>query len=161
LDDTGYGPLDAVSLPDPTRPIERARLNAATMPDMSEMLSNFDVIILDNYTTGSLNTRQLAALQTWINQGGALIEVGGAQWQRTLASLPPALLPVIPQATTRIPAGTPLLPAGSPTIADTGQLTAQDTLKEPLTISTAITPGKGDTRQHAFSGIQTVLAYGN
>ncbi len=160
-DDTGYGPLDAVSLPDPTRPIERARLNTTTMPDTSEMLGNFDVIILDNYTTGSLNTHQLAALQTWINQGGALIEVGGAQWQRTLGHLSPALLPVLPQGTVTLPAGTPLLPAGSPTIADTGQLAAPGTLRKPVTISTAIVPGKGDARKRAFSSIETVLAYGD
>ncbi len=160
-DDTGYGPLDAVSLPDPTRPIERARLNAATMPDMAEMLSNFDVIILDHFTSGSFKTGQLAALQTWINQGGALIEVGGQQWQRTLGPLPPALLPVLPQGTATLPAGTPLLPAGSPTIADTGQPAAPDTLRKPVTISTAIVPGKGDARQHAFSSIETVLAYGD
>ena len=161
VDDTGYGPLDAVSLPDPTRSIERARLNAATMPDLAEILGNFDVIILDHFNTRSLNTGQLAALQTWINQGGALIEIGGPQWQRTLGPLPPALLPVIPQGTATIPAGTPLLPAGSPTIADTGQPAAQDTLRKPVVIGTAIIPGKGDTRQRAFSSIETVLAYGN
>jgi hypothetical protein len=160
-DDTGYSPLDAVSLPDPSRTIERARLNAATMPDMAEMLGNFDVIILDNFTTGSLNTGQLAALQTWINQGGALIEVGGPQWQRTLGPLPPALLPVIPQGIATIPAGTPLLSAGSPTIADTGQTAAPDTLRKPVAISTAIVPGKDDARQRAFSSIETVLAYGS
>jgi len=161
VDDTGYSSLDAVVPPDPTKQIDRAGLNAATMPDMAEMLGNFDVIILDDFNTSSLNAHQLAALQTWVNQGGALIEVGGLQWQRTLGPLPPALLPVIPQGTAALPAGTHLLPTGSPTIADTGQTAAPDSIKKPVAVSTATVPGKGDARQSAFSGIETVLASGN
>ena len=161
VDDTGYSSLDAVSPPDPTKRIERAGLNAATMPDMAEVLGNFDAIILDDFNTSTLNARQLAVLQTWVNQGGALIEVGGPQWQRTLGPLPPALLPVIPQGTGTLPAGTHLLPAGSPTIADTGQPAAPDITKKPVAISTATVPGKGDARQRAFSSIETVLSSGN
>jgi len=156
-----FSPLKAVPLPDPGRSIGMASLSASTFPEMAEVLDNFDVIILDDFTTITLNTAQLNALQTWINQGGVLIEIGGPQWQRTLATLPPQLLPVVIQGTDILPAGTHLLPTGSPTIAETGQKTAPDTLQKSTTISTAALPEKGDTRLEAFSNLETVLASGN
>ena len=154
----GVGPLNAVSLPDPTRSIELATLNASTLPDMAEVLDNFDIIVLDDFTTSTLNAAQLTALQTWVNQGGALIEIGGAQWQRTLATLPPQLLPVVLDGTGTLPAGTNLLPFGGPTIADIRQQPAPGTLPQPITISTATLPGKDAAR--ALSNLETVLAYG-
>ncbi len=159
--DAGFSPLDAASLPDPTRSIERVTLNASTLPDMAEVLGNFDVIVLDDFTTSTLTTSQLTALQTWVNQGGTLVEIGGTNWQRSLSPLPPALLPVMLHGTATLPAGTHLLPIGSPTIADTGQPSAPDTLQQPIPISTATLPERGDSRQSMFSNIQTVLAAGN
>src|SRR5260370_214091 len=98
-------PLSAVSLPDPTRSIQVAALDASTLPDMAEALGNFDIIVLDDFSTSALNPAQLAALQTWVNQGGALIEVGGPQSHQTLAALPPQLLPVVINGTGTLPAG--------------------------------------------------------
>ncbi|HWZ18211.1 MAG TPA: hypothetical protein VNW73_05405, partial [Ktedonobacteraceae bacterium] len=86
-----FSSLSKVSLPDPGRDIELATLNASTMPDVAEVLDNFDVIVLDDFTTSTLNPAQLNALQTWINRGGAFIEIGGSDWQRTLGALPPQL----------------------------------------------------------------------
>ncbi len=156
----GFTPLNAVSLPDHARSIQMATLDASTLPDMAEALGNFDVIVLDGFSTSTLNAAQLAALQTWVNQGGALIEVGGPQWQRTLAALPPQLLPVVINGTGTLPAGTNLLPAGGPTIAEIGQRGAPGTLQKSITISSAILPGKDDARQQALSGLETVLASG-
>ena len=42
-----FSSLSKVALPDPERSVELATLNASTMPDMAEMLENFDVIVLD------------------------------------------------------------------------------------------------------------------
>jgi len=159
--DADFSPLDAVSLPDPTRSIERVTLNARTLPDMAGVLDNFDVIVLDDFTTSTLTSSQLTALQTWINQGGALVEIGGADQQHTLGPLPPALLPVTLHGTASLPAGTHLLPIGSPTIADTGQAPAPDSLRQPIPISTASLPAPADSRQALFSTIQTVLASGS
>jgi hypothetical protein len=156
----GFAPLSTVTLFDPTRDIETATLYASTLPDMSEALGNFDIIVLDDFNTSTLNTAQLTALQTWVNQGGALIEIGGPQWQRTLAPLPPQLLPVIMYGTAALPASTHLLPTGSPTIAETGQQPAPDSLQMPITISTATLPEKSDPRQQALSNLETVLASG-
>ena len=155
---TGFSPLSAVSLPDPTRSIELATLNASTMPDMAEVLDNFDVIVLEDFNVSLLNAAQLRALETWVNQGGVLIEIGGSQWQRTLGSLPPQLLPLVVQGTGSLPAGTHLLPLGSPTITEIGQKPAPDTLRQSTTISTATLPDKDDARQEAFSNLEIVLA---
>ncbi len=152
-----FSSLSKVSLPDPERDIELATLNASTMPDVAEVLDNFDVIVLDDYTTHALNPAQLNALQTWINRGGAFIEIGGSDWQRTLGTLPPQLLPITLHGTGVLPAGTHLLPIGSPTIAETGQPAASDTLLQSISISTATLPGSSDIRQEAFSNFETVL----
>jgi len=157
----GFGSLNTLAPPDPAKSIELATLNARTLPDMAGVLDNFDVIVLDDFTTSTLTSSQLTALQTWINQGGALVEIGGADQQRTLGPLPPALLPVTLHGTATLPAGTHLLPIGSPTIADTGQAPAPDSLRQPIPISTASLPAPADSRQALFSTIQTVMASGS
>ena len=127
------------------------------MPDMAEVLENFDVIVLDNFNTSTLNHAQLNALQTWINRGGSFIVIGGSDWQRTLSSLPPQLLPVNVQSTGTLPPATQVLPIGSPTIAETSQKAASDSLPQSISISTATLPAINDIRRQAFSNFETVL----
>src|SRR6266480_660623 len=152
-----FSPLSKVLLPDLGRSVELATLNASTMPDVAEVLDNFDVIVLDDFTTSTLSHDQLTALQTWINRGGAFVAIGGSDWQRTLGILPPQLLPVVLHGTGVLPAGTHLLPTGSPTIAETGQKATSDTLRQSILISTAKLPGSSDTRKESFSNSKTVL----
>jgi hypothetical protein len=152
-----FSPLSKVSLPDLGRSVELATLNARTMPDVAEVLDNFDVIVLDDFTTSTLSHDQLIALQTWINRGGVLIAIGGSDWQRTLGTLPPQLLPVVLHGTGVLPAGTHLLPIGSPTIVETGQKATSDTLRQSILISTATLPGSSDTRKESFSNTTSVL----
>jgi hypothetical protein len=152
-----FNPLSTVSLPDSGRSVELATLNASTMPDVAEVLDNFDVIVLDDFSSSTLSHDQLTALQTWINRGGAFIAIGGSDWQRTLGTLPPQLLPIVLHGTGVLPAGTHLLPTGSPTIAETSQKATSDTLSQSILISTATLPGSSDTRQESFSNSKTVL----
>jgi hypothetical protein len=154
----GFTALSNVLLPDPEKSIELATLTVDTLPDMAEILDNFDVIILDDFTTSSLNSAQLSALQTWVNRGGALIAVGGSDWNRTLGALPSQLLPVVIHDTGLLPAGTHILPIGSPTIAENGQSAASDTLRQSIAFSIASLPESNDSRQEAFSNIEAVLA---
>lgn len=111
---TGFAPLNAVQLPNQGGSMIVEQLSASTMPSLAAVLKNFDIIVLDNFTTSSLSPDQLSALNTWVNQGGSLIEVGGPEWHRTLAPLPASLLPVTITGTSNIPAGTSLLPVGGP-----------------------------------------------
>ena len=143
---TGFGPLSGFALPNPGSLLITDNLTATTLPDNAEALQNFDLIVLDNFTTSTLSANQLAALQTWVNSGGALIVAGGPEWQRTLTALPRGLLPVTATGTTTLRAGTRLLPVGSPsTQASDGSLPA------PVTISTA----------SATAASETILASGS
>jgi hypothetical protein len=155
----GFTPLSAAALPDPTRLLTIIPLDASSLPDTAETLATFDILILDNFTTRALSAAQITALQTWVNRGGALIEIGGQQGQQTLGALPPQLLPVILNGTTTLPASANVLPVGSPGIADIGQQPAQ--LTQPITISSASLPATNDARRQAFSNLSTVLASGN
>lgn len=156
----GFAPLNAVTLPDASRSINVVSLDASTFPDTAEALSSFDMLVLDEFNTHALNAAQLTALQTWVNQGGSLIEAGGTDWMRTLGSLPPSLLPVIINGTDALSAGTDLLPAGGPSIADTGQAPAPGKLRQAVPISTATLPAQNDPRRQTFTSIGTVLASG-
>ena len=100
---TGFAPLSTVPLADPTASILVEPLNASSMPTMTEVLKNFDLIILDNFTTSNLTKNQLTTLQNWVNWGGSLIVVGGPTWRRTLSPLPADLLPVSLQDQKRFP----------------------------------------------------------
>src|SRR6266516_1492460 len=141
---TGFSPLSTVPLADPTASIITEQLNASTLPTMAEVLKNFNLIVLDNFTTSNLTKDQLTTLQNWVNQGGSLIVVGGPDWRRTLSPLPAGLLPVSVTGTAILPAKTPLLPIGSPTKGGPGQSTAPDAVQGAVTISTA-TPTASST----------------
>ncbi len=123
---TGFGPLNAVPLPSQGASLVQEQLSTATLPDLAEVLKNFDFLVLDNFTTSTLSKGQLAALQGWVNQGGSLLVVGGPEWRRTLSPLPTSLQPVTTTGTTTLPAGTRLLPISGPAssnaVADTVQI---------------------------------------
>lgn len=142
---SGFGPLSGFTLPNPGSLVITDSLTASTLPDKAAVLKNFDLIILDNFTTSTLSPNQLSALQTWVNAGGALIVAGGPEWQRTLSSLPSSLLPVTVNGTATLPAGTHLLPVGGPSARASG-----DTVQAPVTVSMAT----------AAVGSETVLASG-
>lgn len=135
----GFGPLNAVALPNQNGSVALQFLDASTMPATAAILQNFDVIVLDNFTSGTLSAAQMAALQGWVQRGGALILVGGPEWRRTLAALPAGLVPVTVQGTVTLPEGTALLPTGSPGTERAGA--SNVSMQSPVTISTATVQG--------------------
>ncbi len=145
---SGFRPLSSAPLPDQSGSVTINFLNASTMPTVAAALKNFDAIVLDNFTTANLSAAQLAALQTWVNQGGTLILAGGPEWHRTLGALPTGLVPVTVNGSTTIPPGTSLLPPGGPMAGRSGQNNVPDTVQSPVTISTATLaqadPGKSE-----------------
>jgi hypothetical protein len=134
---TGFGPLSTAPLPNQSGSVIVEFLNASTMPSMADILKNFNVIVLDDFTTSNLSQAQLAALQTWVNRGGNLIVAGGPEWRRTISALPAGLRPVAVKGTSTIPAGTSLLPFGAPRVGRLGQNTVLDSVRSPVTVSTA------------------------
>ncbi len=68
-------------------------LTPATLDPIAGVLANFDVIVISNVDASQLDRAQLAALRQYVHDGGALILVGGPDWQETLHPLPAALVP--------------------------------------------------------------------
>jgi hypothetical protein len=134
---SGFSSLSTLPLPNQGGSIVLDFLNANTMPSMAAALKNFNIILLDNFTTTNLNADQLSALQNWINQGGSLILVGGPEWHRTFGTLPAGLVPIKVYGSTTIPAGTALLPPGGPSALPSGQNNIPVTVHSPVSISAA------------------------
>ncbi|TMC22985.1 MAG: hypothetical protein E6J34_04285 [Chloroflexi bacterium] len=142
---TGFSPLSTLLLPDQTASILTQPLNATTMPTIAEALNNFELIILDHFTTSSLSKAQMNALEDWVNQGGNLIEIGGPEWHSTLSPLPANLLPASVSGIDNIPAGTHLLPFHDPLYGDNDKTTFDDTLPTSLPVSTATAAANSNT----------------
>src|SRR5207253_5687098 len=85
--DANFDPLRSVSLPNQSGSPTTSTLDATTMPTQAAALENFDVIVLDDFNSSALSHAQIAALRTWVNQGGVLIEVGGQNRQRTQGAM--------------------------------------------------------------------------
>lgn len=153
----GFGLLKSLSLPNQQSSFDVIGLNAATLPANTAVLRNFDVLILANFDIHTLSAQQIMALQTWVNQGGTLIEVGGADWQRTLAPLPSTLRPVTIDGTTTIPQGTRLVPVSTPyTLPPQSPLDK----RPPVTLPTSVTASTAMlSSQNAFSSNEIVSSY--
>ncbi|WP_220206308.1 hypothetical protein [Reticulibacter mediterranei] len=151
---TGFTALNALSLPNPSSSVFTQNLNASTFPTVAEALNNFDLLILDNFTTSNLNKSQLATLQNWVHQGGSLIVVGGPEWMNTLKPLPASLLPATVTQTTTIPSGTSLLPFIGP--ADPGTKSASTNIQAPVNVSVA-TPAAGGSVLLSSNGTPLIV----
>lgn len=148
---TGFGPISAISLPNQSASVIVEPLDATTMPTLASVLKNFDLIVLDNFTTSSLSTEQLTALESWVNQGGDLVVVGGPEWHRTLSPLPADLLPVSITGTQTLAPHVPLLPVGGPAKSGSAHSSVADSVQAPVVVSSA-TPNTGSS---------TILSAGN
>src|SRR5205085_11865381 len=100
---SGFSSLSALPLPNQAGSIILEFLNADIMPTMAAALKNFNIIVMDNFTTTNLSAIQLNALQNWTNQGGSLLLVGGPEWHRTLGTLPAELVPIQMHDSSTIP----------------------------------------------------------
>ena len=134
---SGFSSLSTLPLPNQAGSIVLEFLNANTMPTAAAALKNFNIIVLDNFTTTNLSAIQLNALQNWINLGGSLILVGGPEWHRTLGTLPAGLAPIQVYGSSTIPAGTVLLPPGGSAASGSGQHNIPATVQSPVSISAA------------------------
>ncbi|HZR44791.1 MAG TPA: hypothetical protein VFB12_32060 [Ktedonobacteraceae bacterium] len=150
-----FDPLNTLLFPN-DEALTLSSLDASSFPTMDAVLENFDIIILENFDTSKLHQDQLLALQTWVNRGGVLVEVGGAQWHSTLGSLPASLLPVQIHGISALPAGTQLWSGNNPALQSPEQ---QSFLTSALTTPTVISTATVRSNQ-AFSHTETLLASG-
>ena len=69
-------------------------LHADDIADSSIPLRAFDILVIDDFATDSLTAAQRAAIADYVAAGGDLLVGTGAAWRKTLAGLPPAILPL-------------------------------------------------------------------
>lgn len=86
--------LPSLELPPPLRRARVAHIDVSDIPSRPQLLASLDCLILSNLSTVGMLDRQKEALSTWVESGGLLVVAGGPSWQRTVAALPPGLLPV-------------------------------------------------------------------
>ena len=132
-----FGAISQVSPQATGSSVSTEPLTAANLPDNAAALANFDMLILDNFTTSNLSKDQLMALQNWVDQGGSLVVVGGPEWRRTLSPLPTSLLPVTITGTDSLSPGTHLLPIGAPSQGGPGPTAPSDTVSSPVPVTVA------------------------
>src|SRR6266550_2058347 len=69
-------------------------LHADDIADSAIALRGFDILVIDDFATDGLTARQRAAIADFVAAGGDLLVGTGAAWRKTLAGLPPAILPL-------------------------------------------------------------------
>lgn len=134
---TGFSALSALPLPNQGGSVVPEFLNANTMPTLAAALNNFNIIVVDNFTTANLNAAQLNALQNWTEQGGSLILIGGPEWHPSLGTLPANLMPFQIFGSSTIPPGTKLLPPGVSITSTANPHNTSVSLNTPVPISVA------------------------
>lgn len=127
--------LGALKLPGNAQRVTVIHLDAEDIPTDPLMLESIDVLVLSDFSSRSLKAEQISGIQSWVEGGGLLVSCGGASWQKTLASLPPELLPVQTAASIQVNRLPGLekwtgqkLPAGNNIIISQGQPTGGTTL---------------------------------
>lgn len=141
---TSIRALQSITFSNTKASIKQETLNATSFPDLPEVLNNFDILIMDQFTTSTLNKSQLLAMESWVNRGGDLLLVGGPEWRRTFSGLPEQLSPVTLAGLDTLPAHTSLLPVGGPTKGGPGNSKTPDSISTSLTISAGY-PRPGST----------------
>ena len=77
-------------------------LHADDIADSAIALRAFDILVIDDFATDGLTTRQRGAIADFVEAGGNLLLGTGASWHKTLAGLPAAILPLEPRATLNV-----------------------------------------------------------
>ncbi len=74
-------------------PVSLVQLTPDMVDPLPQALANFDLIVVNDGSVARLDRDQLAALEQYVRNGGALVLVGGPGWQETLRPLPADLIP--------------------------------------------------------------------
>jgi len=121
-------------------------------------LRAFDILAIDDFATDSLTSGQRSAISDFVRAGGDLLLGTGAAWRKTLAGLPPAILPMTITGTATVT--TALLGGGAVEVA-TGTATAgaawlatgsQPLLSERMVGAGMVTMAAFDWNQEPIAG---------
>jgi hypothetical protein len=69
-------------------------LGLVDLVDSSLALRSFDLLVVDDIATDGLSATQRSAIADYVQTGGHLLVGTGASWRRTVAGLPPEILPL-------------------------------------------------------------------
>jgi hypothetical protein len=69
-------------------------LSADQIAESAIPLRAFDILAIDDFATDSLTAGQRTAIADYVRAGGNLLLGTGPAWRKTLAGLPPAILPI-------------------------------------------------------------------
>ncbi|MDD3023398.1 MAG: hypothetical protein PHE26_05805, partial [Syntrophomonadaceae bacterium] len=86
--------LTGIKLPAEGQRITVINLRGEDITENSLLLDSIDLIAINNFPSSQLSSHQLTAVQAWVERGGMLVLAGGSNWQKTLSTLPAAMLPV-------------------------------------------------------------------
>jgi hypothetical protein len=87
----------------PGTTLHLAPLSPTGVPPAPEALLGLDALVLTNLDSSQLDSGQIDALRGYVQQGGSLLVVGGADWQATLGGLPSDLVPGHPTGFRTVP----------------------------------------------------------
>ncbi|MDQ0087284.1 hypothetical protein J2T12_000678 [Paenibacillus anaericanus] len=62
-------------------------LNGEQIPDDSTLLDPLDIIVVNNFSTDSLSSKQITAIRSWVVKGGTLVLAGGSGYVKTVKGL--------------------------------------------------------------------------
>jgi hypothetical protein len=77
-------------------------LRADEIAESAIPLRAFDILAFDDFATDSLTAGQRTAISDFVRAGGDLLLGTGAAWRKTLAGLPPAIVPMTISGTTSV-----------------------------------------------------------
>src|SRR2546421_9636768 len=130
-------------------------LAPAEISDSAPVLRAFDLIAIDDFATDSLTEGQRTALADYVVQGGALLLGTGGSWHKTLAGLPPALLPMQVTGSTVLASASTLGPGrvevGTGTVAAASTIWLADR-DRPLLVESSV--GAGSVEMATFDWTQ-------
>jgi hypothetical protein len=93
----GLSLIKGLVLPGRVRSIAVTDLSLRDLPERPEGFSSFNIIVLNDSDTSTLNNDQKVALAYWVRQGGQLVVGGGAGAIRTASGIPEDLLAMVPR----------------------------------------------------------------
>ncbi|MGI6412767.1 MAG: hypothetical protein ACOXZ5_03765 [Syntrophomonadaceae bacterium] len=85
--------LEAIRLPGEGQRVKVIQLGPDDIPKNSMLLETLDGLVLNNFNSQLLADGQMESIYGWVERGGLLVVAGGANWHRTMASLPSEFLP--------------------------------------------------------------------